>query len=97
MEVNMPRGVNQVQEILDRVEGIVHGDGLGLHCNASLTLHFQFVEVLIGGVLGDGVGELKQSISKGRLPMVNMSNDTEIPDPITHPLTKPIHTRISHY
>ena len=77
----MSRSVDEIQDILLTVEGIVHLYGMALNGYAALTLKIHIVEHLGLEVLGgDGVGVLKKSVGKCALAVVNMGYYTKIAD-----------------
>ena len=57
-----------------------HTDGLHFYGDTPLSLKFHGVEhLLFHFALLDGTGELKQTIGKGRLTVVNVRDDGEVP------------------
>ena len=80
-EVDMARRVDQVETVVLAVFGVVgKGDRLALDGDPPLPLDVHVVEDLILEVSGvDDTGVLNQPVSQGRLAVINMSDDTEIP------------------
>ena len=81
----MPRGIDQVQDIVIPVLGlVVQLDGLILDGDASfpfqahgvqdLVLHFPF---------GQGPGHFNEPVGQGGFPVVDMGDDGKITDMIT--------------
>lgn len=78
----MAGSINKIQQILDVIEDIVHGDSLCLYSDSPLPFDFQLIEELIGGVFGYGIGDFQEAIGQGGLAMINMRNDTEVANPL---------------
>ncbi len=78
----MPRRVDQVKDVRNTAGFIGHSDRLHLDRNPPLALELHRVENLILHLaLVYSMGDLKQTISKGGLAVVYMSDDSEIADP----------------
>ena len=87
-EVHVAGGVDQVQQVLLPVEGIVHLDGLALDGDAAFTLQVHVVQGLILHIaVGDGAGHLQQPVRQGALAMIDMGDDAEITDVVHGVLT----------
>ena len=80
MEVHMARRVHQVEQVLMPVVGVDHGGSLRLDSNASVPFHLQLVEILLGGVPRDGVGDFEEAVGEGGLAVVDVRDDAEIAD-----------------
>ena len=76
-EVDMSRGVNQVQDIFLALIHILHLDGVALDGDAALALQVHVVQHLSFRHL-DGLGELQQTVGQRRLAVVDMCYDAEI-------------------
>ncbi len=60
-----------------------NGSGLSLHGDSSLPLDLQLVQnLLVVIVFADGAHVLEDAVGQGRLAVVDVSHDTEVPDPI---------------
>jgi hypothetical protein len=70
--------VDEVHEILLLVVSIAHRDGLRLHCDASVSLDFEFVQKLVLVSDWNRTRDLEESVSKGALAVINMSDNTEV-------------------
>ena len=76
-EVDVARGVDEVQDVV----GVVHPDVLGLDGDAPLPLDVHRVEVLLAHEPGvDGPGQLQDAVRQGRLAVVDVADDREVPD-----------------
>ena len=68
----------------------VQADVLGLDGDAPLPLEVHRVEVLGPHVAGvDRPGELEDAVGEGRLPVVDVGDDAEVPEPLEaghHPI-----------
>ena len=84
VEVHVTGGVNEIQLIdLAVICGVVQLDRAGFNGNAALPLDFHIVQdLLLHVVLGNGIGELQQSVCQSGLAMVNMGNDGKVPNMI---------------
>ena len=74
--------IYQIQNIVDAVVGvIVHLDGMELDRDAALLLEVHVVQHLVEFHLPgcDGPCALKEPIGKGRLAVINVCNNAEIP------------------
>src|ERR671921_1051086 len=61
--------------------GVLDADGLGLDRDAALALEVHGVEQLRAVVARVyGAGDLEDAIGQGRLPMVDVGDDREVPD-----------------
>ena len=80
MKINVAWGIDQIEKILGSIKSVVHRYGLSLHGDTSLSFNFEFIEKLIGRVFWYGIGDLKESIGKSGLPVVNVSNDAKVSD-----------------
>ena len=78
-EVDMPRRVYQIEYILLPVLLIFHLDGVALDGDASLALKVHIVEHLSFGNLY-GLRKFQETVGQGRLTVVDMSDDAEVPD-----------------
>ena len=79
----MSRSVDQVEDILLAVVGVVHLDRVALDGDAAFALQVHGVEKLILHLSGhDGTGTLEESIGQGCLAMIDVSDDTKITNPL---------------
>ena len=78
----MPRGINQVHTVFVPVSrGVMQANAFCFDGDATLALEVHGVEHLRGHLaLGERAGELEQAIGQGRFPMVNVRDNTKIPD-----------------
>ena len=80
-EVDMARGINEVELEVLAITLVVDRDGRGLDGDATFTLQVHRIEQLITGLaFRDGVRDLEQAISQRALPMVDVGNDGEVTD-----------------
>ena len=81
-EVDVPGGVDQVQDVIRAIAGMERQPHrLRLDRDATLALDVHAIEVL-GTHLArvDDSGDLQHAIGQGRLAVVDMGDDAEIPD-----------------
>ena len=87
-EVNVARGVNEVQLVLDAIaSGVIQGDAVGLDGDPAFTFQVHGVQYLgFHFALGKAAAHLDEAIGQRRLAMVNVGDDGEIADmtQITH-------------
>jgi hypothetical protein len=58
-----------------------HLNGMALYGDPSLSFQIHIIQHLLLKVpLTDRICELKQSVGQRAFPMINMGNDTEVPD-----------------
>ena len=77
-----PGRVDQVELVLVAGSAVGQPDGLRLDRDAPLALEVHLVQVLLAHVpVGDGVRELEQPVGQRRLPVVDVGDDAEVPDP----------------
>ena len=78
----MPGRINQVQLVRFAILGIVeHRHRMRLDGNAPLFFQVHRIEQLILHLAGgDRASPVQEPIRKRRLPMINMGDDTKIPD-----------------
>ena len=76
-EVDVSRGVDEVEHVGLAVELVLHLYGVALDGDAALALEVHIVEHLPFGDL-DGVGELKQTVGKRRLAVIDVGDDAEV-------------------
>ena len=81
-EVDVPRGVDEVELVFLAVVGLVaHAYGLAFDRDAALALDVHRVEELgLHIALGDGARHLEDAVGKRRFPVVDMGDDGEVPD-----------------
>src|SRR2546430_4295276 len=81
-EIHVARCVNEVQEILVPIVGLVpDGDRVGLDGDPALTLQVHRVQDLLARFPGaDGPGVFEQPIRECRLPVVYVSDNGKVPD-----------------
>ena len=81
-KVNVPRGVNQVENIGFPILGlVVELNGIELDGNPTLPLQVHTIQELgLHFPAGYRLRLLQNPISKGRFPMVNMGNNGEVPN-----------------
>lgn len=79
-EVDVPRRVHEVQDVIEPVLGLVRKpDGLRLDRDPALLLDVHIVEHLLGHFArGQAAGLLDQPIGKRRLAMVDMGDDGKL-------------------
>ena len=78
-EVDVARGVDQVQVPLAVVPVVEDADGLGLDRDAPLALEVHGVEDLVHPLaLGDGLRYVQQPVGEGALAVVNMRDYAEV-------------------
>ena len=83
-EIDVSGGVDQIELVFTAVGGpILHSDRLGLDRDALLALEVHCVEHLGRHLaLRQGAGQLEQTVSQGRLTVIDMGDDREIANPI---------------
>jgi hypothetical protein len=82
-EVDMAGGVDHVEGVGLAADIPGHAHGLGLDGDASLPLDVHAVEVLgAHGTLVDHPGDLQHPVGQGRLPVVDVGDDAEVPDQV---------------
>ena len=81
-EVDVPGGVDEVQDVRHAVAGGVgQADGLALDRDAALALDVHPVEVLRAHRAAvDDAGDLQHAVGQGRLAVVDVGDDAEVPD-----------------
>ena len=81
-KIDVPRGVDEIQQIVLPVRGTVgERDRIALDRNAPLALDIHRVEQLIAKLaLRNAATGLDQPIGQGRLPMVDMGDNAEVPN-----------------
>ena len=74
--------INQIQSVLLAVNSFVtETDSLGLNRDATLTLNVHIIkQLLLCLTVCNRMCRLHQAVCKGRLAMVNVSNDREVSD-----------------
>ncbi len=79
-EVNVPRSIDQIEDILTAVVGrVIQTNGLGLDGNAPLPLQVHLVkELVLFFPVGKRSGEFEQPVGQGGLAMVDMGDDRKI-------------------
>ena len=78
-EVHVPGSIDHVE----RVRGVLvrprHAHRLTLDCDATLTFNVHAIQVLVAHLASlDDTGELKHTVRKRRLPMIDMGDDTKV-------------------
>ena len=83
-EVHVAGSVDQIELVLHALRvGVGHADGLGLDGDALLALQVHRVEHLVGHLARvDGAGALQQPVGQGRLAVVDVGDDAEVPDSV---------------
>jgi len=81
-EVDVPRGVDEVELVLLPVTGRVpHPHRVELDRDAALALQVHRVEDLLAHLaLLEGAGQLDQAVGQGGLPVVDVRDDAEVAD-----------------
>ena len=82
-EVDVARSVDEVQLVVETVRGLVGQSHRG-HLDGDSPLPFQLhlVQDLFPHLPGiHGVGRLQQPVGQSRLPVVDVGDDAEVPDP----------------
>ncbi len=81
-EVDMPRGVDEVQDVLlTRLARVVQADRMRLDRDAALPLEIHRVEDLrLHLAWLQGAGQLEETIGQRRLAMVDVRDDREVAD-----------------
>ena len=80
-EVHVARRIDQIQDVLLPVQGVVHLDGLALDGDAPFTLQVHVVQVLgLHVTIGDGAGHVQEAIGQGALSVVDVGDDAEVAD-----------------
>ena len=82
LEVNMARGVDEVELVGLAVVGLIaHRHGAGLDRNAALLLNVHIVQHLIcHGALVNAVGQLQHTVGQGGFAVVDVCNNAEVAD-----------------
>jgi len=83
-EVDVPRGVDEVELVGETVGGaVVEAHRLGLDGDAALALEVEGVEQLVLHVAhGDGAGALQETVGERRLAVVDVRDDAEVADQV---------------
>ena len=95
IEIHMPRGVNQVEDILHAVPGFIDGaHSLGLDGDASLPLQFHVVQHLgLHLPAGQKTGALNDPVRQCGFAVIDMGHYAKITYPAllyrTHPYVLP--------
>ncbi len=80
-EVHVAGGIDQVEDVLLPVQGVVHLDRLALDGDAAFALQVHVIQVLgLHVAVGDGAGHLQQAVGQGALAVVDVGDDAEIAD-----------------
>src|SRR5262249_12176953 len=81
-EINMPRRVDQIKEVLLSVAGsLVEANGVSLHTHSARTLQVHGLEDLLRHLpLRERTGQYEQTVCKRALPVINMRDNREISD-----------------
>jgi hypothetical protein len=82
VEVDVTRGVDEVEEVRLAVVGlVVQAHGRGLDRDAALALELQRVEHLVPLLaFRHALGELQDAVGEGRLAVVDVGDDREVAD-----------------
>lgn len=79
-KVHMTRSVDQIEDILLSLVGVLHLDGVALDGDSLLLLKIHVIEDLGRHVpAGECLGQFDKPVSQGTLTMVYVGDDTEIP------------------
>ena len=77
----MPGGVDHPQRVFLPVENPWYADSLGFDSDAPLLFDIHTVEEPVMHLtLPNDTGQLEYPVSYGRLPVIDMRNNSEIPD-----------------
>ena len=77
----MTRGVNQVKDIFLAFQGVIHLDCMALNGNTPFSFEIHIIEQLLLHIpAGNSMRSFQQPIRQGTLAMIDMSDDTEIPN-----------------
>src|SRR5690606_7250362 len=81
-EVDVPRGVDQVELVLHPVNRrVAHADGVQFDRDAALALQVHRIEDLLPHLARlERAGRLKEPVGQRGLTVVDVRHDTEIPD-----------------
>jgi len=81
VEVDVARGVNEVEQEVLAFVLVVNADGGGLDGDAAFALEVHVVEDLVAHLaVGDGAGALEHAVSEGALAVVDVGDDAEVAD-----------------
>ena len=82
VEIDVAGSVDEIELIdLAVARGVVHLDSVRLYCYSALALKIHIVENLGGHIaLRHGVGQLEESVRKGRFAVVDVRYNAEISD-----------------
>ena len=82
VEVHMARGVNEVEDILLAILGVINrADSLGFDRDSALPLQFHVVQhLLLHLTLREKTGHLDDAVRQGGFSMVDVCNNTKISD-----------------
>lgn len=73
--------IDQVEFVIDTFMTVIHLDGMAFYGNAALTLQVHIVEHLcLHFLTGYRTGYFEQPVGQRAFPVVDMGDDTEVPD-----------------
>ena len=78
----MARRVDQMKKIILPFVAVYHAARLCFDRNTALPLHIELVQELLLASQFDCAGELEETVAKGALAMVDVRDNTEVPEPI---------------
>ena len=80
-EVDVPRGIDHVQDVFLAVLFVDHADGVRLDGDAPLAFEVHVVQQLVRHlVLGDGLGQFDHAVGERGFAVVNVGDNAEISD-----------------
>src|ERR1035441_4996489 len=80
-EINMAWSINEIQDIMMPIQGIIHLDSVALDGDAPFSFNIHVIKHLCLRIAGgNGLGKFQKSVSQGTLPMVNMCYNTKVTD-----------------
>src|ERR1019366_4082839 len=80
-EIDVPRRIDEVEFVLNAVEGVIDGDGMHTDGDAAFAFEVHGVKELVLEIaLRDGAGLEQKLVREGAFAMIDMRYDREIPD-----------------
>ena len=84
----MARGIDQIQHICPSIILIFHLYGMAFNGDPPFPFKVHIIQYLVLKIsFRKGMGHFQQPVSQGAFTMINVGNNTEVPD-VIHPTGK---------